>query len=101
MADLPKTICVAGISIKILRQDLSDDDCYGYWQNDKKAIILDTRLTGKRLLETLRHELLHAALDLSGVSFIETKGYPEEATVRALENLFFPPWERIVKRLSK
>ena len=42
--------------------------------------------------------MIHAALDLSGISF--AKGFPDEPTVRAIETLFLPAWERMQKRLK-
>jgi Zn-dependent peptidase ImmA (M78 family) len=97
---LPKTVRIAGIPIKIVRQDL-DGDPYGYWSHDKRTIVLDVNLRGKKLRDTLRHEMLHAVLDLSGVSFSEGPKYPDESTIRAIETLFFPAWDRMQKRLSQ
>jgi hypothetical protein len=48
--------------------------------------------------ETLRHEMLHAALDICGISHLE--GYEEEAVVRCVENVFHPAWETVRKQLS-
>ena len=94
---LPKTVRVAGVPIKILLQELYGDP-YGYWSLDRRTIVLDLNLTGKQLRETLCHEMIHAALDLSGISF--AKGFPDEPTVRAIETLFLPAWERMQKRLK-
>jgi len=94
---LPQSIRIAGVPIKIVRQDL-DLDPYGYWSLDRRTIVLDRSLKGKQLRETLCHEMIHAALDLSGISF--AKGFPDEPTVRAVETLFLPAWERMQKRLK-
>ena len=96
---LPKTVRIAGVSIKIVEKDLSDDECFGYWQHDKRTIFLGKGLSAKIAEETLCHEMIHAALDLSGISF--AKGFPDEPVVRAVETLFLPAWERVRKRLSK
>ncbi len=99
--DLPKTVSMAGISIRIVRADLSEDEVFGYWSLDRKTITIHKPLSGKRLKDTLRHEMLHAALDLSGVSFTEGGPFPDENVVRALESLFFVPWDRMQARLNK
>ena len=97
--NIPKSIRVAGVPIKIARQDL-DGDPYGYWSLDKRTIVLDQKLKGKQLRETLRHEMLHATFDLCGEGF-SSPSFPDENVIRALETLFFPAWERMEKRLKK
>jgi len=46
--------------------------------------------------ETLRHEMVHAALAVGGVSF--SVEYDEEVIVRCLDSLFFPAWDKLTKR---
>jgi len=98
--DLPKSVSIAGISIRIVRADLSEDEVFGYWSLDRKTITIHKPLSGKRLKETLRHEMLHAALDISGISF-SSGPFPDETVVRALELLFFPPWDKMQAILNK
>jgi hypothetical protein len=52
----------------------------------------------KTLRETMRHEVLHASLSMSGVAFAEK--FDEESLVRAMENIFFPCWERLEPKLK-
>lgn len=96
---LPKIVRIAGVPIKVVERDLSDDECFGYYHHDKKTIFLGKGLSAKIAKETLCHEMIHAALDLSGISF--AKGFPDEPVVRAVETLFLPAWKRVQKRLSK
>ena len=96
---LPKSILIAGVNVKIVQQDLSDDECFGYWSFDRKTIVLSDSLRGVKLAETLRHEMLHATFDLCGVGFI--KDFPDEAVIRALEHTFFPNWKKVEKSLGK
>ena len=95
-AQVPKQVSVAGVTIRVVRRDLTDIECYGQYDNERHRITLCSTLRGKTLWETFRHELLHAALELSGVSYADD--YPEEVTIRALENLYFPVYERILIR---
>jgi hypothetical protein len=39
--------------------------------------------------------MLHASLYVAGVAFMD--GYQDEPVVRAIENLFFPAWEKTLR----
>ena len=52
----------------------------------------------KILLDTLRHEMLHASLSVSGISWAES--YDEEPIVRAIENIFFPAFDLIKNKIT-
>jgi len=96
---LPKTIHIAGVPIKIVVDDLSDDECFGYYSHDRKMIVISHVLVGKKLFDTVRHEMMEAALCLSGVGFCETM--EQEAIVRCMEEVFFPAWDRFQKRMNR
>jgi hypothetical protein len=96
---IPKTIRIAGQTVKITQENLSDEDLYGYYSHERKRIILSDSLDDGALLKTLRHELLEASLCISGVGFCET--YEQEAVVRCMDEIFFPAYERLLKRLGK
>jgi|TARA_R100000482_G_C4999277_1_gene90816 hypothetical protein len=95
---IPKTIRIAGQTIKISFSDLSDEDLYGYYSHERKIIFLSDKLEGTNLLTTLRHELMEASLCISGVGFCET--FEQEAVVRCMDEVFFPAYERLLKRLG-
>ncbi|MAT82433.1 MAG: hypothetical protein CMJ29_12415 [Phycisphaerae bacterium] len=97
MRVVPKQVSVAGVTIKVVRRDLTDIECYGQYDDDKKRITLCTTLRGAKLWGTFRHELLHAALAASGVAYGLPEGV-EEVLVRGLENIFFPCYERHLTR---
>jgi|TARA_R110002051_G_scaffold298927_1_gene365961 hypothetical protein len=94
----PKTIRVAGQTIKIVIVNLSDDNLFGYYSHDRKTIFLSETLEKKELLNTLRHELMEASLCISGVGWCET--YEQEAVVRCMDEVFFPAYERLLKRIE-
>ena len=50
-------------------------------------------------LITIRHELMEAALLLSGVGFADR--YEQEPIVRCMEEIFFPAWDTFLKRIAK
>ena len=87
---------IAGQRIKIQKADL--DDCYGQYLHDKRIIQLHKNLPELQIIPTLRHEMLHAAFHISGISFCES--FQEEACIRCIDEVFFPAYERILKRLK-
>jgi hypothetical protein len=96
--NIPKSVTIGGCKIKIQVKDL--DDVHGQFRYDEKVIELNSNLLGnpKELKETLRHEMVEAALLLAGVGWGEL--YDQEPVVRALDNIFWPAWCKIEKRLA-
>ena len=94
----PKKITIGGIVLSV-RVDPSLDS-WGEYHSDKREILLASRTLDKAstLRETLRHEMTHAALDICGLSHLVR--YEEETIVRALENVFFPAWDKVRKQLK-
>lgn len=94
----PSSVTIGGMRFSIAIRDLSEN-AHGQMMFDERQILLNKTCLGNDILliETLRHEMLHAALHVSGVSFLEL--YDEEALVRAIENIFFPAWEAIRPKL--
>lgn len=72
---------------------------WGEYHADNHEIVLapKTLVKASTLRETLRHELLHAALDIAGLSYLER--FEEESVVRCIENIFFPAWDILRKKL--
>jgi len=72
---------------------------WGHYVHDDGVIRLASRCLSKAstLRETLRRKMLHAALNISGLAFMER--FDEEAIVRALD-LFFPAWDSMRKKLE-
>jgi len=97
MSAIINSVMIAGHRIKIQRTDQLDD-CYGQYSHDKRTIQLAENLTEQDYLPTLRHEMLHAAFHLSGISFLDS--FQEESCVRCIDEIFFPAYERILKRIN-
>jgi len=95
---IPSSVMIGGIRFQIVCQKIDDGD-YGRMIFDDRKIIISTICLAKAQLirETLRHEILHAALHVSGVSFLER--YDEEALVRAMDHIFFPAWNTVKAKL--
>jgi len=89
---------IGGIRFAIVCQKIDEGD-YGRMIFDERRIVINTICLAKASLlrETLRHEILHAALHVSGVSFLER--YDEEALVRAMDHIFFPAWDTVKVKL--
>lgn len=65
-----------------------DDDILGYYCGTAQAIYINNTLEGKRLEETLIHEIVHAILNFSGLTQMMPEGL-EEAVCNAMEGLVY------------
>ncbi len=98
MDNVPKSVTMAGVRVRINFRDLGDDECYGLYSHRRKLITIDKSLKDKELIDTILHDMLHAALGISGLAFCES--YEEEAIVRCMDEIFFPAWGRFLKRFK-
>ena len=97
MYGLPKSVMIGGIKFNIL---IAKIETWGEMHFDDREIHISEKAlaTQKILLDTLRHEMLHASLSVSGISWAET--YDEEPIVRAMENIFFPAFDLIKIKIT-
>jgi len=98
-ANLPKSVIVGGQRIRIDVSTSIED--WGQYDHDRKVITLSHRALEKAstLRTTLRHELMHAAMSISGVSYCT--GFQEEAVIRCMDDIFFPAWTKLHAKLTK
>ena len=92
---LPPTIKVGGMQFKIVLKDMDD---FGEMDFDKKVINIRKGLTQEEELDTLIHEVHHAALGISGLSNIMDDENTEEALVRIVDYLVMPIVKQEYKR---
>jgi hypothetical protein len=94
----PTFVTIGGRKIEIFIDPKLE--AWGEYHSDDRKIILASRTLEKKstLRETLRHEMLHASLDIAGLSHLTT--YPEEVIVRCIDNIFFPAWDKVRKQLN-
>lgn len=93
MGEIPKSIRIGGRQVKItIVEDLEE---YGNFTEDTLTIQLK-KADAETMRVTLRHELMHAALSISGIAYIDR--LPEEAIVRALDSIFWPAYDSLTKR---
>ena len=86
--------------MKVVRADLSDEGSWGDYDHDRRTIRLDASLGGESLKETLRHEMLEAALMIGGPTWNEGSTCENtEAIVRCIECVFFPAWEKVCAKM--
>jgi hypothetical protein len=93
---IPRKISIGGIAFKVRFVKFDDDD-YGKMDFDQRLILLNQAMKNNlpMTIETLRHEMIHAALSVGGVSFAVE--YDEEVIVRCLDSIFFPAWDKLTK----
>jgi len=98
MKKVPNHVMIGGQKFRIIVGTLENGDFGRMYFDERKIVISSACLSKSSILrETLRHEVLHAALHISGVSFLER--YEEETVVRAIENIYFPAWDGIKAKL--
>ena len=97
---LPKTVAIAGRRIRLVIKSFKgvDSDTFGEYFHEDKLIQINTGLDDSVVVDTLRHEVMEASLLLSGVGFSEN--YEQEAVVRCMDEIFFPAWALIFKRID-
>jgi len=89
---LPRSVKIAGQSIKIKKGKL--EDAFGQYEHDNRVIWISNTLKDDReILTTLRHEILEASLLISGVGWLEK--YDQEPIVRCVDEVFWPAWESL------
>ena len=84
-------IYIGGLKFEIIRENIHE---YGLMRFDERQIVISSNVTDPSVcITTLRHEMIHAALEIAGISHM--RRYDEEPIVRAIENIFFPAWDAI------
>jgi hypothetical protein len=97
---IPSSLQIAGQKIKIRVRDF-DGELFGQFHFDKKTIDIDTKVAAnkKLFLETMRHEIFHGCLLISGVGWGEI--FQDEQVVRCADELLYPAMDRLEKVLRK
>jgi len=95
---IPKSVEIGGRIIGIIVEEM---ESWGEYRSDDRQIVLSYKAIASEqsLIETLRHEMVHAALDISGLSHL--KDFPEESIVRALDSLFHESWESVRESITE
>jgi len=95
---LPSKILIGGIEFKIILKDIED---FGIMDFDARVIYIRESLTREEQLDTLLHEVHHAALGISGLSNIINDDNTEEALVRLVEHMVVPVIKEEYKKFIK
>jgi hypothetical protein len=77
-------------------------DEWGSYHHDERKILLNAKLLddADNFALTLKHEIRHAALAISGVSFGLTNEQ-EEQIVRCMDTIFDPAWDEILTKANR
>ena len=97
MNGIPKSVVIGGITFRILVKRM---ESWGEMHFEEREIHISEKALSseKLLLDTLMHEMLHASLSVSGISWCDK--YEEEAIVRSIENIFFPAFDSIKTKIT-
>lgn len=90
--NFPKNISIGGLRVKITIVENLED--FGSFSLDDLTIAIRKGHT-KDMVDTLRHEMMHAAFAIGGIGHCKPFEEVEEGVVRCLDHLFFPAWEKL------
>jgi hypothetical protein len=95
-----KRVSVGGKNIRIeYDPELKSD--YAHYHHDDGLICMGVLVTNEQeFYDTLRHELFHAGLGISGLSFLLTDEL-DEAIARCVENIFLPAIDILDRKMKK
>ena len=90
--NIPRHIQIGGLRVKIAIVENLED--FGSFDLDRMVISV-RKGPYKTMLETIRHEMTHAAFAIGGIAHCKPFEEVEEGVVRCLDHLFFPAWGRL------
>ena len=98
--NLPKSVDIAGSKVKVEVCPFKGSNCddFGEYLHDDHLIRINDKLNNKDIINTLRHEMMEAALLISGIGFSER--YEQESVVRCMESIFFPAWGKVLLKID-
>lgn len=96
--NFPKYISIGGLRVKITIVENLED--FGSFSLDDLTIALRKGNT-KDMVDTLRHEMMHAAFAIGGIGHCKPFEEVEEGVVRCLDHLFFPAWNKLQQQPKK
>ena len=96
--NFPKSIQIGGLKVKIVIAENIEE--YGNFSLDDLTITLRNGDI-KVMLDTLRHEMMHAAFAIGGIGHCKPFEEVEEGVVRCLDHIFFPAWSKIQQQPKK
>ena len=93
--NFPKHIHIGGLKVKLdIVEGLED---FGNFDLDRMVISV-RKGPVKMMLETIRHEMTHAAFAIGGIAHCENFKAVEEGVTRCLDHLFWPSWTALEKK---
>jgi len=96
--NIPKHIHIGGLRVKIAIVENLED--FGSFDLDRMVISV-RKGPYKTMLETIRHEMTHAAFAIGGIAHCENFKAVEEGVTRCQDHLFWPAWQALQGKLSK
>ena len=96
--NFPKSINIGGLKVKLTIVENLED--FGSFSLDDLTIAIRKGNT-KDMVDTLRHEMMHAAFAIGGIGHCKPFEEVEEGVVRCLDHLFFPAWNKLQQQPKK
>ena len=96
--NFPKHISIGGLKVKLTIVENLED--FGSFSLDDLTIAIRKGNT-KDMVDTLRHEMMHAAFAIGGIGHSKPFEEVDEGVVRCLDHLFFPAWNKLQQQPKK
>lgn len=94
--NFPKSIQIGGLKVKLeIIENLED---FGNFDLDRMVISVRKGPT-KTMIETIRHEMTHAAFAIGGIAHCENFKAVEEGVTRCQDHIFWPAWEKFNSKI--
>ena len=95
---IPSSVMIGGIKFRVVIKKMEN---WGMMHFDDREIWISEETAAKKeiLVDTLRHEMLHATLSIAGHSW--AKKIEEEPIVRAIEHIFLPAVDALMAKINK
>ena len=95
--NFPKSIQIGGLKVKLeIIENLED---FGNFDLDRMVISV-RKGPVKVMLETIRHEMTHAAFAIGGIAHCENFKAVEEGVTRCQDHIFWPAWQRLLTKIN-
>jgi hypothetical protein len=92
----PTFVEIGGERVSVRFADLEGDS--GRYYPEEKIIEISVGMSFVDTLNTLRHEMMEAALFIAGTAY--STHYDQEPIVRCMENLYLPAQDRLLARMG-
>jgi hypothetical protein len=97
---LPSSVPVGGIHFTLDRRDMSDEPFHGFTLGSEYRIEVDSSVSYEEQLSTAAHEIVHAALYVTGKHQTMSSRKEEELAL-FIEHIVFPALRHLIENSKR